>query len=1176
MATIGEILSTPESGWQRIDDAQEYFRFSGNDWKVTDTDGNTYEGTAYYCSVNPNENKIEFSFYGTKLRIIDLLYNNRVDNVNVSIDGNVETCNPNSTSNLYQILLYEKTGLELGIHKCILSTTATTGTFSLDAIDIDKDGHMVKTPAQIGDRLLRPRNGMKRIDDSDSLIKYTGIEWRTTNNDVYYNGQQHYTFNDGKIVFNVFTSKIQIVDCLGSNRRDNISITIDGEAAETYSTVGSGTQGLTLVYEKSGLEKKAHTVVISSNDPTGNGDKVFSLDVIDIDEDGYLLDPPVTIGESLSVPENGWQRINDTDSNIVYGGGTWYSYTSASDHYGSSYHGTQRYGVSDPVSIGYKVTLYMYSTKIRFIGFGSVATCKNVKVTIDDNIQENFITNYGDAYGINQCLFYDKQNLSKELHKVELETEEEYQLIIDAIDIDVDGYLSEAPIQVGDQLLQPKDGWSRFDDRDSRILKLPSSTGQYSGAITSDSSYNSTAYQILGGEYKFKFYGTGVRILGLYTTVSDIYTSNVDVYIDDNKVGSFSQVASLVQYQTVYFQTDVDEGTHTLRLVNTDSTHYLTLDSIDINGNGYLVEPDIAIGDSLPEPAYSWKRFNDTSVSDGSLASTGEWINQSNNKFYASTVLYTNDATASKTIYIACDKFRLISRKDTDRSTDCVIKIDNVEYPFNLNSTTNTEPYMAMLFEKRFGDTNKVHKIEFIAGTDNTIKFLIDAIDINEDGHILTQAEYDEMQLGNFLIKTTSGYKTVKFGTLKDVTTDAAQALVELNKDYAENICFHRITDITSALLKELGTNWSIVSNSSFRVSNIAIKSNKQLVVGSGDFSTKLASNIDFFEAVYSIPNGCSIKCVVSNDSGKNWYTTSNNGNTWDKLTNIVALKAFNELTTEEAIQWDLFKEEIFTSGISLVNLSTINFNLLNSSMLRFAYVIYQEKALSTPANISKLDWQFDSIGLYKQMDASDLTVTVNNDNIMITSNKDVELLKLNVGVSSNKTKEQDLSGLLDKATFQGKESDSVKKADVAKTIEVSDDINGTIKYYGTANNDPELKLRNFPAGTVNDHIDNYQFNNLVKGVPQVIEFVKEIPDINCIPTALKYVEGPKGQEVVLEKYLDKSTIITRTDNLIESENGLSIVDTFNFNVNINNEGFYETEEINVESFNIISNLEVK
>lgn len=1169
MATIGGQLSTPESGWQRIDDAQEYFRFSGNNWKITDNDANTYKGTAYYCDVNPSENKIEFSFYGTKLRIIDLLYNNRVNNVNVSIDGNVETYNPNSTSNVYQILLYEKTGLELGEHKCILSTTATTGTFSLDAIDIDEDGHMIETPVQIGDRLLRPKNGMKRIDDSDSLIKYTGTGWVTTNNDVYYNGQQHYTFNDGKILLNVFTSKIQIIDCLNTNRRDNISIIIDGEVAETYSTIGSGTQGLTLVYEKSNLEKKVHTIAISSNDSTGS--KAFSLDAIDIDEDGYLVEVPVQIGEVLTQPSATWQRFDDSDVRIKFGSG----FPSATSElaYNKTYHQCQ----DNSMSTNGEVTFSFTGTKFRIIGTTYSGYSNDVQVTVDGIVHGNMNCTDVSTAGTWQVLMYEATGLENKDHIVKLKmlNKTTFGYLVDAIDIDEDGILLEPPAQVGDQLLQPEDGWNRFDDSDSRIVKLSTSSGSNSGSLTDVNCYNSTACQLLGGEFKFNFYGTGVRILGLYSPAS-MYTSNVDVYIDDNKIGSYSQRTSSVQYQTIFFETSVDEGTHTLRLVNTDSACYMGLDSVDINGNGYLTEPDITIGDSLPEPAYSWKRFNDTSVSDGSLASTGDWINQSNAKFYANTVLYTNDAAASKTIYIACNKFRLISRKDTDRSTDCVIKIDNAEYPFNLNSATNTEPYMAMLFEKRFGDTNKVHKIEFIAGTDNTIKFLIDAIDINEDGHILTQAEYDEMQLGNFLIKTTSGYKTIESGTLKDITTDAAQALVELNKDYAENICFHKMTDITAALLKGLGTDWSIVSNSSFRVSNIAIKSNKQLVVGSGDFSTKLASNIDFFEAIYSIPNGCSIKCVVSNDSGKNWYTTSNNGNTWDKLTNIVALKAFNELTTEEAIQWDLFKEEIFTSGISLVNLSTINFNLLNSSMLRFAYVIYQEKALSTPANISKLDWQFDSIGLYKQMDASDLTVTVNNDNIMITSNKDVELLKLNVGVSSNKTKEQDLSGLLDKATFQGKESGSVKKADVAKTIEVSDDINGTIKYYGTANNDPELKLRNFPAGTVNDHIDNYQFNNLVKGVPQVIEFVKEIPDINCIPTALKYVEGPKGQEVVLEKYLDKSTIITRTDNLIESENGLSIVDTFNFNVNINNEGFYETEEINVESFNIISNLEVK
>lgn len=1025
MATIGGQLSTPESGWQRIDDMNEYISYKGDNWVITTTDANTYLGTSHYCPINVSNNTIEFWFYGTKLRLIDLLYNNRVDNVNVSIDGNVETYNPNSPSNIYQILLYEKTGLDLAVHKCILSSTSATGTFSFDAIDIDDNGYLVEIPVQIGDVIKQPSATWQRFDDSNTKIKFgSGFSSATSelaHNKTYHQCQDSTMSTNGEVTFAFTGTKFRIIGTTYSGYSNNIQITLDGAAYGNMDCTNTGSAGIwqALIYEASGL---------------GNTKHVVKLKMINKTEFGYL---------------------------------------------------------------------------------------------------------------------------------------------IDAIDIDKDGELLEPPAQVGDQLLQPEDGWNRFDDRDSKILKLPSGTGQYSGAITDSNCYNGTVYQLLGGEFRFNFYGTGVRLIGTLTTWNG-YTSNIDVYIDDNKVGSFSQFASTLKYQTLYFQADVIEGPHTVRLVNTVPACYIGLDCIDINGNGYLTEPSVAIGDYLPEPAYSWKRLDDVSISSGSLISTGDWINESNAKFYANTVLYTNDSTASKTMYIACNKFRLISHKDTDRSTDCVVKIDNVEYPLNLNSATNTEPYMAMLFEKKFGDVNKVHKIEFIAGTDNSIKFLIDAIDINEDGHVLTQTEYEEMQLGNFLIKTINGYKTIESGVLKDITTDATQALVELNKDYAENICFHKITDITSVLLTELGTDWSIVSNSSFNVSSVAIKSNKQLVVGSGDFSTKLASNIDFFNAVYSIPNNCSIKCVVSNDSGTSWYTTSDNGNTWDKLTNIVTLKAFNELSVEEVTQWDLFKEEVFTSGISLVNLSMVNFNTLNSSTLRFAYVIYQEKALSTPANISKLDWQFDSIGLYKQMDTSDLSVTVNNNNIMITSNKDVELLKLNVGVSSNKTKEQDISGLLDKATFKGKEVNSVKKADVAKTIEVSDDINGTIKYYGTANNDPELKLRNFPAGTVNDRIDNYQFNNLIKGVPQVIEFVKEIPNINCIPSALKYVEGPKGQEIVLEKYIDKSVVIARTNNLNESENGLSIIDTFNFNIELNSEGFYETEEINVESFDLISNLEVK
>lgn len=1164
MAVVGEQLLQPDTGWQRINNNDSHINYTNSNLFYTAASSAFNEDMHYSWSI-PSPSKVVFKFFGSKLRLICLNSNEQPDYSQnyINIDGVDEEIYRVKQGGRY-ILAYEKMNLDMASHVVTINLTQGT-TFALDAIDIDTDGYMETCPPQVGDVLLEPESGWKRYDDSDTKFIF-GAGFSASTSQSTYNKTFHQCqtssgsiTTDGEITFAFTGTKFRIIGTTYSEYSNNVQVTVDGVVHGTMNCTNTGSSGVwqALMYEATGLTNTTHRVKLKMINKTALG---YLFDALDIDDTGNLIEYTACVGEQLTQPESGWKRIDDTDSHIKYGGTGWVTSTNQYLYKGTE-HATNKSGDT--------ITFKFYGSKLRVLSGKFNNNPDGINISID-GVSYKYNQSGDDNY-LAQVILFEKLNLDLGKHTVVITSPSDtLYTALDAIDIDDIGYMI---VSAGDTLTQPEPGWNRFDDRDNRILKLAPTSGQYSGAITDATSYNTTAYQLLGGEFKFKFFGTGVRILGLYSSW-DNYTANVDVYIDDIKVGSYSQKASVVKYQVIYFEADVAEGPHTLRMVNTDAARYFTLDCVDINGNGYLTEPDIALGEYLPEPAYSWKRIDDVAVSSGALASTGTWLTQSNNKFYTGTVLYSNDVTATKTIYIACSKFRLISRKDTDRSTNCVIKIDNIEYPLNLNSATNTEPYMAMLFEKRFDDGNKVHKIEFISGTDNTMFFLIDAIDINEDGHILTQDEYDEMQSGNFLIKTASGYKTISSGSLVDVTSDANVALEELNKDYAQNVCFHKVAELTSNIITSLGTtHWSLVSNKEFKTINNAIKSDKELIVSNGDFSTKLADNIDYFKGIYIAGSGCSIKCVVSTDSGVTWKTTNDLGVTWTTLTNTTPLGLYPDLLSEEQTNWNSFRDEIVINGIDISILETINFNTLQATKLRFAYVLITPNATARNS-MTKLDWQFDSQGQYEQLDKADLCIYVTNENISIKPLKDMELLKINVGVSSNKTKEQDLSGLLDKATFLGNEPDSVKKADKAKALDITDDINGTIKYYGTANNDPEIKMRNFPAGTVNDHIDSYDFTNLIKGVPQTIDFVKEIPNINCIPSVLKYVDGQTNVEAVLEKYT-KTNIIAKTDNLNETESGLSIADTFTFNVSLNADGFYESEEINTEDYILISGLEV-
>ncbi|WP_340401300.1 hypothetical protein [Paenibacillus sp. FSL H8-0079] len=146
MAIVGDQLPFPESGWQRIDDENKNIKYKGN-WIYVSGDPNTYAGTAHYFTLSgATTNSIEFYFYGTKLRIIDMYWSNRVNNVTVELDGVISSYNPNNSTNKYRVIVFERLNLQYGFHKVKLTTTSTSNNFSLDAIDIDSNGEITAPP----------------------------------------------------------------------------------------------------------------------------------------------------------------------------------------------------------------------------------------------------------------------------------------------------------------------------------------------------------------------------------------------------------------------------------------------------------------------------------------------------------------------------------------------------------------------------------------------------------------------------------------------------------------------------------------------------------------------------------------------------------------------------------------------------------------------------------------------------------------------------------------------------------------------------------------------------------------------------------------------------------------------------------------------------------------------
>ncbi len=191
-ATVGEQLLEPEEGWQRIDDTDENISYVGEEWEVWTLDPGNYNSTSHYFYDNADSQYIKFRFYGNKIRLImptnhkDTPYTNCLE---VYLDGIQYTCDLHTKDIVYntdcRTLVFEKLELENEIHEVILHTQNKR--FTLDAIDINEDGYMVKDSINIQQKNINVINGdCKPILIDVNSYKYTtsSVLWTSSDDSI--------------------------------------------------------------------------------------------------------------------------------------------------------------------------------------------------------------------------------------------------------------------------------------------------------------------------------------------------------------------------------------------------------------------------------------------------------------------------------------------------------------------------------------------------------------------------------------------------------------------------------------------------------------------------------------------------------------------------------------------------------------------------------------------------------------------------------------------------------------------------------------------------------------------------------------------------------------------------------------------------------------------------------
>lgn len=136
MATVGQTLSAPESGWRRLDDTypiMTHYNYG------TDTNAGAYGGSYKYP--NSNAAYTQFNFTGDRIRVIisgtvggSCVHRYTVDGVDYTYDYKY-------TTTKHQILALDLTGLDNKEHTIKLTYSTASGSF--DAVDIASDAYIL-------------------------------------------------------------------------------------------------------------------------------------------------------------------------------------------------------------------------------------------------------------------------------------------------------------------------------------------------------------------------------------------------------------------------------------------------------------------------------------------------------------------------------------------------------------------------------------------------------------------------------------------------------------------------------------------------------------------------------------------------------------------------------------------------------------------------------------------------------------------------------------------------------------------------------------------------------------------------------------------------------------------------------------------------------------------------
>ena len=394
------------------------------------------------------------------------------------------------------------------------------------------------------------------------------------------------------------------------------------------------------------------------------------------------------------------------------------------------------------------------------------------------------------------------------------------------------------------------------------------------------------------------------------------------------------------------------------------------------------------VGEQLLAPEAGWKRIDDT---DNKIIYSKGWGKYNSDSLYGNSHHQTNVLNESVIFYFYGTKLRIVNSVNDDRTDNIELTIDGNTYYYSEYS--NSAKYKILIFEQ-CKLKNTFHKVK-ITNTEN--KYItLDCIDIDYDGYLLTEEEYNQSSY----IKQDNKY----YGFSDDNYDTTTKMYKEVTLDDIKSLKYGNLilnltkeTTIGNETFKPIDkfTNFQLISPCDNKPKTIiGSKSKSGLIVANGDiYAGKISNRINSFTLDYTVNNNSAIKMAVSFDNGSTWKTYKDGA--FQELSITIPNKYYANMTDEEKTNYINAKTTILESGFNASDLSSIDFNIDNLDTIRFAYVLYQD-SINDDCKMSDLSWNFNAKGYLQKMKDSEVDTSFCNGIIKITPLIDCEMIITN------------------------------------------------------------------------------------------------------------------------------------------------------------------------------------